>query len=263
VQIVGPMTIADDAMPTLALKWSAMPVRGEKQTVQRTSATITIEPTGATGKLKITLTVARRDFLGADLAALTYVISAGAAKIDWDDTDYTASRTATAAVLKDVMDLINELPDFKAWVLHAPHSQTVNSDNFIALAATNIQSGVGPDDISKVLYRDVSEDINAYMRIGLPEVRDKDAIELHELTAICTGVTGSPTLKVYRDDYDNFGETQEEYESFVLAAARTSYLGYNKLTVPVIRGPILIHATSDDLSAIELRAKIKQAQTGL
>jgi hypothetical protein len=262
IQISDPMTLADDAMPCLALQWSAMPVRSEKQTVQRHNATVAIDADGASSKLKVTLTVERRNFAGTDLADITYVISAGAAKVAWDDTDFTASRTASAAVLKDVIDLINDLPGFKAWALHAPHSQSVNSDNFIDLAATGIKSNVGVDGRSEILYRDVSEDVNAYLRIGLPEERDRDAIELHEIIATATGVTNG-TLKVYRDDYDEYGQTAEVYVSETLAAARTAYLGYDKTTAPVLRGPLLVHATSDDLTAIELRAHIKQAQLGL
>ncbi len=262
IQVVGPMTLADDAMPCLALQWSAMPVRGEKQTVQRHDATITIDADGATSKLKITLTVKRRNFAGTDLANLTYVISAGAAKVAWDDTDFTASRTASAAVLKDVIDLINELPGFKAWALHAPHSQSVNSDNFIDLAATSIKSNVGVDGRSEVLYRDVSEDVNAYLRIGLPEERDANALRLFEVEGTATGNT-SGTVQVYRDLYEEYGETAEVYLNKALVEAQTSYIGDKEDNAVTVRGPLLLHVTSDDLTAVEMRVRNKQATVGL
>ena len=158
------------------------------------NVTFTVDADGATGsKMLLTLTVGRRDFTGTALADLTWVISGAAAKVAWTST--TASGTASAATLKDVIDLINEIDGFKAWALHAPHSASVNSGFFIDLVATGIKSGVGLDGVSEVLNRDISEYVDAnsdkvaWMRIGLPEVRDRDSFELMDVFGQCTGVT--------------------------------------------------------------------------
>jgi hypothetical protein len=104
-------------------------------------------------------------------------------------TSTSASGTASAATLKDVIDLINQLPGFKAWVLHAPHAMSVNSGHFIDLAETSIKTGVGVNGTSEVLQRDVSEFVDAnsdkvlWARIGLPEERDRNAMRLLRVDA--------------------------------------------------------------------------------
>jgi len=268
IEVVGPMTLGDAVMPCLALQWVPKPVRGEKQTVQRHKATVTLEPTGASSKLKITLTVSRRNFSGSDLADLTYVISAGAANdTGWDDTDYTASRTATAEDLKGVIDLINKLPGFKAWALHAPHSMSINSDNFIALAATNIKSGTGPEGKSEILYRDVDQfvddnsDYVAYMRIGLPEVRDANAFEIKKIIGKITGNTNA-VLRLYRDEYQEYGETAEVYIEATPSTSLTDHVDAHENEMSLYRGPCILEVRSDDLTAAEYRVHLKQASLG-
>jgi len=265
VEIKGPMTLADTTMPSLALQWVQQPVRGELQTVQRENATITIDADGSSSKLKVTLTIERRDFVGDALADLTYVISGAAAKSAWTST--TASGTASAATLKDVIDLINELDGFKAWALHAPHSMSVNSDNFIDLAETGIQSGTGVESASEVLYRDASDfvdgnsDYVAYLRIGLPEVRDADALKLLSIEGTSTGVTNG-VLRLYQDDYSKYGETAPVYVNKALVAAQTEYVGKDRIDASTIQGPVILEVRSDDLTAAEYRVGIMQASIG-
>ena len=265
VEIKGPMTLADTTMPSLALQWVQQPVRGELQTVQRENATITIDADGSSSKLKVTLTIERRDFVGDALADLTYVISGAAAKSAWTST--TASGTASAATLKDVIDLINELDGFKAWALHAPHSMSVNSDNFIDLAETGIQSGTGVEAPSEVLYRDASDfvdgnsDYVAYLRIGLPEVRDADALKLLSIEGTSTGVTNG-VLRLYQDDYSKYGETAPVYVNKALVAAQTEYVGKDRIDASTIQGPVILEVRSDDLTAAEYRVGIMQASIG-
>ena len=266
VQIVGPLTLSDTTMPSLALQWVPQPVRGELQTVQRHNATVTVAPTGASGSLLlITLTVQRKDFSGDALADLTYAISGAAAKVPWTST--SASGTASASTLKEAIDLINELPGFKAWALHAPHAMALNSDNFIALSATAIKTGVGPDGTSSILYRDASDfldgntDIVAYLRIGLPEVRDANSFKLLGIEGVSTGVTNG-VVRLYRDEYAEYGQTAEVYVNKALVAAQTEYIGKDRSDAATLRGPCILEVRSDDLSAAEYRVAIMQDSLG-
>jgi hypothetical protein len=259
------LTLSDTAHPTLALQYCKFPIAGEMQTVQRTRGTIAIEPTGSTdSKLKITLKVYRKDFTGSALSALTWAISAGSAKVAWSST--TASGTASASTLKEVQDLINELPDFKAWVLHAPFAMSVNSDDFIALAETDVQPGGGAAGYTQVLYRDVSafavgnKEV-AYLRLGLPELRDRNALELFDIAGTVTGHTNG-TLKVYRDDESDYGNTVAPYISKTLAAASNGYLDKDKLNAFCLQGPLIIEAAADDLTACDLSIAFRQASIG-
>lgn len=267
IQIVGPFTLADDTQPCLAVQWAPEPVRGEKQTVHRHAASITIDADGASGsKLLVTLTVKRRDFAGDDLADLTYAISGAAAKVAWSST--TASGTASAATLKDVVDLINEIHGFKAWTMHAPHAMSVNSEHFIDLAETYLKTGTGPGDYFYALHRDVS-DFDAggghqvlWARIGLPEPRDRNAMRLLRVEGAVTGNTAG-TVKVYRDDVMEYGSDQEVYLQKALTDTNfTNYLDRTIENADTIRGPVLLEVKATNLTVAAFHAGIMQAQIG-
>lgn len=268
LQIVGPLTLADDKLPCLALQWSPYGVRGELQTVNRRNATVTIDANGATdSKLLITLTVERSNFTGDALADLTYAISGAAAKVAWTST--SASGTASAATLKDVVDLINQLPGFKAWALNAPYAMSVNSGHFIDLAETPIKTGVGVNGRSDILHRDVSEFVDAnsdkvlWARIGLPEARDRNAMRLVSVNGTATGVTNG-VIKIYRDDVAEYGQDQEVYLQKILGttAVLTNYLDRDIENASTIRGPILLEVRSDDVSVATFDVGIMQASLG-
>lgn len=264
IQSIGPITLADTTQPCIALQWTQVPVRGEKQTVQRHNATIAIDANGsADSKLLISIAVKRKDFDGTDLADLTYAISVGAAKVDWSST--TASGTATAVTFADVADLISELPGFNAWVLNAPLAASVNSDDFIDLAATAITTGTGPGDIMSVLYRDVSTYLDAngdlvmWKRIGLPEVRDRNALRLFRVEGAATGVTNG-IVTVYQDTKDG----AQVYLHRVLGSTtvHTSYIDRTIENADTVRGPLILEVRSDDVSAASFFVGICQAQIG-
>jgi len=268
IQMIGPLTLADDKLPCLALQWSPYGVRGDLQTVQRKNATVIIDANGATdGKLLLTLTVERKNFTGDPIADLTFVISGAAAKSGWTST--TASGTASAATLKDVADLINELEGFKAWVLHAPHAMSVNQAHFIDLAETSIKTGAGVNGRTEVLQRDVSGFVDAnsdkvlWARIGLPEERDRNAMRLLSVDGTATGVTNG-VIKIYRDDAAEYGEDQEVYLQKVLGttAVLTNYLDRTIENASTIRGPVLLEVRSDDVSVASFTVGIMQASLG-
>jgi len=265
VQGLGPATLTDTTGACLFLQWMNTSVRGDKQDVQRKQATVTIDADGATdSKLLITLTIERQNFLGDAIADLTYVISGAAAKVDWSDV--SASDTASAVVLKDVMDLINQIDGFKCWVKDAPHAMSVNSGTFIDLAETTIQSGTSANDYQTILHRDVSAFAVGskqvlWYRIGLPEVRDANALRLLKIFGTCTGVANG-LLKLYRDNYTEYGSTAEVYVEKTLAAALTEYVDRDLLNASTIRGPVLLEVAADDLTVASYRAEIMQASLG-
>ena len=262
IQHFGTLTLADTSQPCLAISWSASPVAAEMQTVTRHAATIAIDADGSGSKLLVTLAVKRRNF-GSDLADLTHAISVGAAKVAWTST--TASGTATASTFKDVADLISELPGFKCWVLNAPHLASVNSDDFMDLTETYIMPSGPLASVQKVLYRDVSEYVNAdsdkvaWMRVGLPEARDANPVRLIKVAGTTTGHTNG-TVKLYRDTYaEGAGEV---YLRETQAAALTKYADYTIENAPTLRGPLILEVASDDLSVCSVDVLIQQALLG-
>ena len=259
IQPYGTLTLSDTTQPCLAISWSSYPVPGELQTVIRHAATVTVAPTGSDdSKLLITLKVKRRNF-GTDLADLRYTIDVGAAQVDWSGT------TATAATFKDVADLISDLEGFKCFVLNAPHGASVNSDNFVALAETYVQSAGGVHSRQTFLYRDVSEytDANsdkvAWMRIGLPEKRDNNPLRLLKVSGTCTGDTNG-VVRIYRDTAAHGAETP--LFTGTLAEAQTSYLDYTIENAPTVQGPLILEVASDDLSVCNIDTNIQQALLG-
>jgi len=265
--VKGPFTLSDTTQPCLALQWAPNPVQGEKVNEHRHAATVAINPTGASGsKVLVTLVVKRRDFFGADLADLTYAISGAAAKTAWTST--TASGTASAATLKDAIDLINELPGFKAWALHAPHNASLNNAFFIALTATNITTGVGPEGRTEILHRDVSDyvvDTNKevlWARISLPEERDANAFELMRIQGKVTGATAGE-VKLYRDNYAEYGTSGEVYVLEALVNTNlTKYADYTKENAPVLRGPCILEVKASDLTVADFSVHLRQASIG-
>lgn len=257
------MTLSDTTMPTLAVSYAGIrQTAGDLPTDQVNGASITIDADGATTAPTIVIKFKSRDFDGDDAADVSWTISGGATKAAW------SSRAATAVTLKDVVDLLNEIPGIHAHAMHAPFSMSVNSTNFIDLTETPLNSGANPgSSYTECLYRDASEFVNgdsdkvAYMRVGLPDLRDGNAFDLVDIMGSATGVTNG-TLKVYSDRYGDYGETAETYVYETLAASEDSYLGTNKKEAMTVRGPVIVEAASDDISACKLWVKIIQRQIG-
>lgn len=231
------MQYGDDQQPCLAVAFSLVGVAGEVPTSQVDRATITIAPTGDSSKLLITLKVYRVDETGTALSTTT-----------------TSIPGDTYTTLKDVIIKINSVAGFKAWALHCPHAKTMDSDNFIALAETDIRVDGQP---LECLYRDADQDLYVYMRIGNPTARDSGRVRLLAIDGIQTGHTAS-TLKLYRDDYD---EGAVELLSYVPAAdTQASYLAHDMLNAAVYRGPLLLALYASNLSAADISARTMQAE---
>jgi hypothetical protein len=240
--------LGDTYQPTLAVKYSLTNVAGETTGAQKNGATITIAPTGGTGsKLLVTLKTVAVDESGTET------------------TTTNSLNGATYTTLKSLVDAINAIAGFTAYVLHAPHSLSTNSDDFIALSETAIRCDGKP---LECLYRDVSETItdvtgNAsrkclYFRVGNPEPQDTGRMRLIGLNGTSTGVT-SGTVKVFRDAYSQ-GGTAEELLSFAQVAAETAYVNHTIREAVTYRGPLLVEVSSTDLSAGDIKVRTCQAE---
>lgn len=261
------MTLSDTTMPCLAITWTARGRPAEVPTVIPHAATYTHDASEKTHVVKIK----RKDQTGTALADVTYTITGGATKADW------SSYAATAVTLKDLVDLLNEIPGIKAWALHAPWDMSVNITTTLDTSETYLQNANNIEGYGEFLYRDVSahqvdSDYVAYMRVGLPEVRDRDSFQIIDIYGTITGVTNGKVI-VYRDDYAEYVDptgtfaidiAKKEVLVEATAAATKSYgsgyVGANNLMVaPIVRGPLIVMVKSDDISACDLKVMIKQA----
>jgi len=101
----------------------------------------------------------------------------------------------------------------------------------------------------------------AYLRIGLPEVRDANSFKLLGIEGVSTGVTNG-VVRLYRDEYAEYGQTAEVYVNKALVAAQTEYIGKDRSDAATLRGPCILEVRSDDLSAAEYRVAIMQDSLG-
>ncbi len=266
------MVLGDANMPCLALNYSLKGQANESPKVRKSKATMTIDADGASGsKLELLVSIKRYDETGSALADETYTIAGAAAKVDWAGTapDYTAS----ALTLKDAIDLLNEIPGMQAFALHAPHSASLNSGFFIDLAETDIP--IQPAKYLECLYRDVSDyvidtDKNvAFMRVGLPEVRDAGSMRLVGLNAIVTGATGGK-VRLYRDDIREFSNEysatyateqankQMYVDETLTDTVLTEYVDKDILNAMTIQGPVILAISASDLTACTARLAVIQ-----
>jgi len=237
----------------MRLKASYAGIAGEDPNVQITGTSVTIDPTGGTGsKVLVTITQNRIDGDGDALADVTYEFYGAAAK----DVDLLS-----AANIKDLVDLINDYgPDgVQAQILHAPQDASVNLDDFITLAEYHIPAnGVWYD----CLHRDVSnykhESDNVFwMRIGLPEVSDNGRILLGGIDGNCTDVTNG-IVTLYRDEV---GESEEQIIApTTMVAGANAYLDLEVDKERSLRGPLILEARSDDLTAADFLVRWRSGE---
>jgi len=229
--------LSDTAMPTLAVRYSMAPRAGELPSALPSRATITISATGGTGsKLLITVKQYVRDTAGTETVGTTTSINGAA---------YTT--------LSAIVDALNAIPGIVAWVLHAPHSYSTDSNDFIALAETDIRAD---GRYLETLYRDASEVHTAYLRIGNPQVWDKGRLLIKRIFGSATGVTNG-TVKLVSDEY---GKDQVVHLNITQVAALTQYLADNIEQAQPYKCPLLLIVASDDLSAADYSVQAVQAE---
>jgi hypothetical protein len=263
-------TLSDTTQPCLALNYSLKPQKEESPSLRKQKATV--QAAVGTGTLVITITIPRYTETGAATTDMTYVITGAASKVAWataNDIDYTAS----ALTMKDVVDLLNEIDGMQAYVLHCPHSLSVNNNDYIALSETDIP--VQPAKYLSTLYRDVSEAIidtdkkAFFLRLGNPEARDAGSLKLVGLDVLATGTT--PRVRLYRDDIRNFdaeysatfateqANKQMYVNTIVATDTQTEVVDHDLQTALTYQSPLLLVVDATDLSACTATIKVQQA----
>jgi hypothetical protein len=257
-------SLADTKMPLLALNWSGKPIAGELPTLRYSKARVTVDANGGavTSKLLVTITIKTYDEDGTAGTDITYSISGGAAKAAWSGSSPTF--VATAVHMKDVIDLLNEVPGLQSYLMHCPYYLSVDTDDFIDVAVTDIP--MQPGKFLNTLYRDVDASLVdtdkyvAFMRIGIPELRDAGSMQLIRLTAAVTGATGGK-VRLYRDLYSDFSKEYSATHATCMANKQmyvnetlvdttlTDYVDKDISNAMTIQGPVVLEISSTDLTA--------------
>ena len=253
------ITCADDTLGCLALGYSLQPQAGEDPTVVKTKATAAISLTGGgTNTFRMTIVIERRDEAGDALADLTYIYDGV--------TGGGASVTAVTANLKTLIDELNDIPGITAFALNAPYSMSLISNDFIALAETDIRTD---GKYLECLYRDASDYLVtvegtaskhvAYLRVGNPEPRDRGALQLFDVFGLGLA-TGTPLIRVYRDDINDYGKDPEVLFRGEMAAVE-SLIGDNKLEASDVICPFIVEVTSTSAMVDQIDLYVKLAQS--
>jgi len=259
------LTCTDTSMGCLAIGYSLQPEVGEDPQVVKSNATITINETGpGSTKLRVTITIEHKDNEGTALADVVYVYDGLAGGTG-------ATVTAITPDLKLLVDQLNLIPGITAFALNAPHSLSLATDGFQALAETQIRND---HKYLECLHRDVSSSqvtvegtaskYVAYVRVGNPEPRDRGALQLLDVFGLGVA-TGTPLIRVYRDDVEDYGSDPEVLYRGVMTAAQ-SLIGDNKLEASDIICPFIVEVTSttpmDGTSTpvIDLNVKVAQSE---
>ena len=235
---VNRVTHADN-LPILAIKYNRAGRPGERMDKQQHGATITIVRNGSTDtKLEVTLKEKYADVNGAVITAAT--------------ADYVFEGE-TVTTLGALVDAINAIPGFTAWALHAPHSFSLDSANFVDAAEAPISEG---DKASEVLQRSVANGNKAYLRIGEPEVRDTGRMRLTRVEGSITAAGGG-AFKLMRDEK---GKTAEVIlEAAVAAAGVNVPFAYDRENAPTYQGPLLVEVGATNSTGLDYRIHTMQA----
>jgi hypothetical protein len=229
-------TYADNpSILRIAYSKSARP--GEVMTLQKKYATVTIAPTGGTSsELLITLKEYTADQSGTAAATVTHSINGN-----------------TYDTLKKIVDYINELEGFTAWVTDAPYSHDTGSDAFVALAETTIPES--PEYLD-CLKRSVATSNPIYKRIGEPTERDSGYIKvLSVITSVTSGTAGN--LKIERDNGVDAVKTLDE--AAATSTAKTAYFSAKIDEAPTYQGPLLVTFSATSLAGGTLTVRHQQA----
>lgn len=253
------MTIGDTVHPIISIGSLYDMFAGEDPRKRISKQTITIAPTGSSSKLLITLKRYVVDETNAAVASGTSVVI--------DGTTYTTgaggviSHTiagATYTTLHDLIDAINALPGFVCYIGDALTTHSTDSDDFIALTET-----VVPDatiGLLDTLYRDVSEDDVAYVRIGLPRKFDMAPMTLVGISGKITDNTGA-TGQLITDNMDEYvsdGSHQEVCEEFTPATSLTQHVDDDLQGAASYRGSWVLKVAADDAAGASYKVRYQQ-----
>lgn len=265
----------------LGISFNQETIPGGTPAVQATNGTVQVTGSGSANTATIVLRVENKDGSGTAGSDVTFTITVAAAKVGW------SAGAASAYTIKDVIDLINEddaggtngkfLQCFKAWIKDARYDLPVNAAGMFASEAEKaILPPGGTAGYTYFLTRDldvdtVDSDLVRYMRIGLPEARDRGLFKCIDMFGTITGTTNG-TIKVYRDDIEDFVAPTGTYATdmanhdllFQLAAASLSANAGTTAGMPldleraaVWRGPVVVEVKSDDVTNVDMRVLLQ------
>lgn len=242
------LTIGDAYMPLLGIRYNRASAAGDVPTEQVRNVTIEIDNNGGgSSKLRVVITKQVVDENGDAGTDLTYTYDGV--------TGGSGTVTAVTATLAALVEELNKIPGITAWALHGLGTYSLATDDFIDVAATDITP-----TFMNTLHRDVSEVHASAIRIGIPEVRDSGRMKLIGINGVITGVT-SGTLKLYRDDPDNPDGAELLMQwTMGTTATETEYVAYDVPNAPVLRGPLVLVLSSDDMSAATIIVRTVQAE---
>jgi len=249
----------------LDLRWAPISVAGEGVGVRRVGATFK----HVKGTKKTTVTISREDFDGTALADLTFVVTGAAAKSAWSGA-LSASATANASTIKELVDLLNRVDGLSVEVLHAPYDLDINTATGIeSVSATDIPIGIGGESSLQTLFlHDTAQNVS-YMRVGMPEPWDAGAFQLVKAEGTCGGTVTSSKFSIYRDNYAEYGQTAEYViKDEILTTARKVYIGsdgnVNPANAATVRGSLIVKVdgSSSTLTAMDFRLQRINAQLG-
>lgn len=233
--------MSDSANAMLALRYSKSQVAGEFPTSQKTRATIAIDNDGGgSSKLRVTVVVATVDETGTAGASTTYIYDGL--------TGGSGTVTAVTATLGELIAALALIPGITVERLNAAADYSLITNDFVDLAATDIRN----DKLMECLYRDVSEIYYSAVRVGVPEPGDAGLIKLIGISGTVTGATAG-TLTISKDPSKTDSTKEELVQSYALVnTTETKYWDFDMLNAPVLKGPLLIEASSSDLSAASI-----------
>ena len=163
-----------------------------------------------------------------------------------------------------MVELLNEIPGIRAEILNAPYDLDFNTDDEIAslseVALPPVGSIGGP---LQTLYADMSVTGASYLRIGLPEVFDRNALKLIGVAGAAAGTTPGTLTNGLLEIATNNGDGDDQaIDSFELEADNVSYVSNTVLDAETVRGSLLVKASADDLDSVDIRVKVQRASFG-
>ena len=204
---------------------------GEVMTAQKAGHTIAVAPTGGSGgKVRFTITERVFDATGTAATPVTTTIDG-----------------ATVETLGGLIDALNAIDGITAWALDAPHSFSVDSDDFEALSATAIPEQPGYLDC---VQREVATANLVYKRVGVPEVRDAGALAWTNLEVSITNETAG-YVEIGTDDKVKGYQALRRYS--LTDAAVDRFGNYKIDDAPTVKGPVLITVGATNLTGTVVR----------
>lgn len=172
---------------------------------------------------------------------------------------------ATYDTLHDFIDAINALPGFVCYIGDALTTHPMNTNDFIDVYSGSAGTGVVvPDatiDLLDTLYRDVSEDDIAYVRIGLPRKFDMAPMKILSIQGSITSATGAAGV-LYTDNMDEYvsdGSHQESNIEFTPSTnALTEHVGANVLEASTYRGSLVLKVSATDAAGTSYKVRYQQ-----